>query len=203
MKNHVRKFKDVLNEAKKSYTIKDVYKMMQDTNEWGDDAKDVVYMKKGNLYYIDSWFYEGDRRLKALEADWSPGGEYYEYWLDKLGVDIEIVDSFKELRAMGARHKRLTDTGIVGVVLQLRESKRIEEKKAVIVKTDDESLKDFVDDYGDEIARHYSGGKYHKMGGNGALMAIEDVMKGNNLEFEEWDEDDESPFDKVSSKMVW
>jgi len=92
-------------------------KIFKNKDDWGDTI-DQVYVKGGNLVYIDSFFYGQDKALKDLVKSWSKGGSNYEYFNDVYGIDIDIVDTFSEFKARG-RHKKLTDTGIVGVVLKI------------------------------------------------------------------------------------
>lgn len=110
MKKLVR---ESLNESQ-SYTIKDLYKFLKTSDEF--DFKDRVYMKDGNLVVIDTWYYGEDRALKNMKTNWSPGGMYYQYFLDKFGLNLKILKVFSEVKATGI-HKKLTTDGIVGVIL--------------------------------------------------------------------------------------
>jgi len=107
-------------------------KIFKNKDDWGDTI-DQVYVKGGNLVYIDSFFYGQDKALKDLVKSWSKGGSNYEYFNDVYGIDIDIVDTFSEFKATG-RHKKLTDTGIVGVVLKISggSDKPINESKYVV-----------------------------------------------------------------------
>ena len=117
---HVQLFEEFLNEGKLNEGLMNASKMLKifkNKADWGDTI-DQVYVKGGNLVYIDSFFYGQDKALKSLVDSWSKGGDKYKYFNDMYGIDIDIVDTFSEFKATG-RHKKLTDTGIVGVVLKI------------------------------------------------------------------------------------
>jgi hypothetical protein len=105
-----------INEAKK-FGAKEIMKAFKNKDDWGD-AADQVYMKGGNMVYVDSWFYGSEKAMKQLEDSWKKGGSNYDYWNKEYGVDFKIVDTFTEIQAEG-RHKKLTTDGIVGVVLKV------------------------------------------------------------------------------------
>lgn len=92
-------------------------KIFKNTTDWGDMGE-RVYVKKGNLVVIDSWYYGESKARKQLEDSWNPGGSNFEYWKETYGVELKMVDSFSEIRASG-RHKKLTTDGIVGVELEI------------------------------------------------------------------------------------
>lgn len=73
-------------------------------------------MKDGYVVHLDSYYYGGDDRLNTLSDYWSPGGMYFEYFKNEMGIEPQIVDTFMEIKAKG-RHKKLTDDGVVGVIL--------------------------------------------------------------------------------------
>lgn len=115
-KRLLRLKEESVNEAKK-VDAKTMMKMFKNKADWGDTA-DQVYMKGGKMVYVDTWFYGQDRTLKQLVNSWKPGGHNYDYWFKTYGVKAKITDTFGEVQATG-RHKKLTDGGIVGVVLDI------------------------------------------------------------------------------------
>ncbi len=112
----MKTYKEIL-EAKK-VTASALIKLFKNTDDWGPDMKDQTYVKKGNLVYIDSYFYGGDKRLKEVIASWSKGGHNYEYFQSEYGIKMKIIDTFNELQARG-KHKKLSAGGIVGVELKI------------------------------------------------------------------------------------
>jgi hypothetical protein len=96
-------------------------KAFKNKEDWGDTAEQV-YMKGGNLVYVDTWFYGEAKAMKQLEDSWKKGGSNYDFWNKEHGVDFKIVDTFSEVKALG-RHKKLTSDGIVGVVLKVTPGK--------------------------------------------------------------------------------
>jgi len=113
----MKTYKELL-EAKKMKAA-DIIKIFKNTDEWGEDMKDQVYVKKGNLVYIDSYFYGADKAMKTIKTNWSKGGHYYDYFEKEYGIKFKIVNTFEELNAKG-RHKKLTSDGIVGVELKIQ-----------------------------------------------------------------------------------
>jgi|SaaInl4_135m_RNA_FD_contig_51_551875_length_577_multi_1_in_0_out_0_1 hypothetical protein len=103
----------------KKLTASAAVKMFK-TNEddWGSDIADQVYVKKGNLIFIDTFFYGEERAMDNLKKSWSSKGYYYEYFKKEYGAAVKIVDTFSELKARG-RHKKFSTDGIVGVELKL------------------------------------------------------------------------------------
>lgn len=108
-----------LNEAKKPRKGADLVKIFKNETDWGD-LKDQVYTKGNNLVFIDSWYYGQKEALDYIIKSWSPGGDYYDYFLDEYEIDVEIVDTFSEMNAIG-RHKKLSKDGIVGVELKINQ----------------------------------------------------------------------------------
>jgi cytidyltransferase-like protein len=104
-----------VNEGK--MTSAKMVKIFKNTTDWGDMGE-RVYVKKGNLVVIDSWYYGESKARKQLEDSWNPGGSDFEYWKETYGVELKMVDSFSEVRASG-RHKKLTTDGIVGIELEI------------------------------------------------------------------------------------
>ena len=105
----------------KSFGAKEIMKELKNSGDWGDLA-DQVYMKSGNMVFVDTFFYGEERAMKQLEDSWKKGGNNYDYWNKEYGVDFKIVDTFSEIKAQG-RHKKLTKDGIVGVVLKVTPGK--------------------------------------------------------------------------------
>jgi predicted esterase YcpF (UPF0227 family) len=113
---HIKLFEQFIPEAKQ-FGAKEMIKAFKNSDDWGD-AADQVYMKGGNMVFVDTWFYGEGKAMKQLEDSWKKGGSYYDYWNKEYGVDFKIVDTFSEVKAQG-RHKKLTKDGIVGVVLKV------------------------------------------------------------------------------------
>ena len=114
---HIKEYLEfTLTEAKK-FGAKEIMKAFKNKDDWGD-AADQVYMRGGNMVYVDTWFYGAGKAMKQLEDSWKKGGSNYDYWNKEYGVDFKIVDTFSEIKAEG-RHKKLTKDGIVGVVLKV------------------------------------------------------------------------------------
>jgi len=112
----VQSFKEHLNEAsKKPRTLKDIKKELSSSDF---DMADEVYMKKGELVVVDTFFYGEDKAMKRLTDSWSTGGDMWNYFMDNYGVELEVTNTFSEFKAIG-RHKKLTDSGIVGVHLKI------------------------------------------------------------------------------------
>jgi len=105
-----------ITEAK--FGAKDIIKAFKNTSDWGSEAKDQAYIKKGNLVYIDAFYYGADKAMDSLVRSWSKGGHNYEYWMENGAKSIKIVNKFEELKATG-RHKKFTKDGIVGVELKI------------------------------------------------------------------------------------
>ena len=88
---HVQLFEEFLNEGKLNEGLMNASKMLKifkNKADWGDTI-DQVYVKGGNLVYIDSFFYGQDKALKSLVDSWSKGGDKYKYFNDMYGIDIE------------------------------------------------------------------------------------------------------------------
>jgi hypothetical protein len=117
---YIKIFEDYITEAKQ-FGVKDIMKAFKNKEDWGDTAEQV-YMKGGNLVYVDTWFYGEAKAMKQLEDSWKKGGSNYDFWNKEHGVDFKIVDTFSEVKALG-RHKKLTSDGIVGVVLKVTPGK--------------------------------------------------------------------------------
>lgn len=115
----MKTFKDFGNITEdKKLTASAVVKMFKtNTDDWGSDIADQAYIKKGNLIFIDTFFYGEDKAMKNLKTSWQPYGHYYEYFKNQYGVVVRIVDTFSEPKARG-RHKKLSTDGIVGVELK-------------------------------------------------------------------------------------
>ena len=114
MENEIHlSFSEFLNEVKGTKTIQDVKKILH-SSEF--DMKDAVYVKKNELVVIDTFFYGEDRARKSLKDAWEINGTYGKYFYENFGLEFILTDSFSEFKAKG-RHKKLTDTGIVGVHL--------------------------------------------------------------------------------------
>ena len=113
---HIKLFEQFIPEAKQ-FGAKEMIKAFKNSDDWGD-AADQVYMKGGNMVFVDTWFYGEGKAMKQLEDSWKKGGSNYDYWNKEYGVDFKIVDTFSEVKAQG-RHKKLTKDGIVGVVLKV------------------------------------------------------------------------------------
>jgi len=111
---HISGFEDFLNEA--ASLASEVAKIFSNTNDWGSEMKDRVYVKGNNLIFLDSFYYGEQAAMDDLKRAWSPGGHYYNYFVDDLKMKPEIVSSFSEMKASG-RHKKFTDSGIVAVEL--------------------------------------------------------------------------------------
>ena len=79
---------------------------------------DYVYVKKGNLVVIDTFFYGEDKAMKDLKNLWSTDGAYGKYFKDTYGIEFKVVDEFSEFKASG-KHKKLSDDGIVGIELKV------------------------------------------------------------------------------------
>jgi hypothetical protein len=110
--------KESLNESK----IKkgsDIVKIMSNPIEWGSDMKDRVFTKGNNFIFADTFYYGQQKALDNLIKSWSPGGNYYEYFKDNYGVELEVVASFSDLKAKG-KFKKLTDDGVVYVELAIK-----------------------------------------------------------------------------------
>lgn len=114
----VKKYQDFINESKKIKSASDIVKILKNPTDWGDLGQQV-YVKKGNMVYVDTFFYGGQDKLDNVIQNWSPGGMYYDYFKDNYNIQFEIVDSFMEINARG-RHKKLTDNGIAGVELTFK-----------------------------------------------------------------------------------
>ena len=121
---YIKIFEEYITEAKQ-FGVKDIMKAFKNKEDWGDTAEQV-YMKGGNLVYVDTWFkpwlYGEAKAMKQLEDSWKKGGSNYDFWNKEHGVDFKIVDTFSEVKALG-RHKKLTSDGIVGVVLKVTPGK--------------------------------------------------------------------------------
>ena len=133
---YIKIFEQFLSEAK-AFGAKEIMKELKNKDDWGDLA-DQVYMRGGNMVFVDTWYYGAGKAMKQLEDSWKKGGSNYDYWNKEYGVDFKIVDTFSEIKAEG-RHKKLTKDGIVGVVLKVTPGK-ISEAKDYQNKMD---LKDF------------------------------------------------------------
>ena len=106
---------DLVESPKK--TNKDLLKALHNTADFGEDAKDQYYMKGGYVVVLDTFFYGSDNALNTLYNYWTEGGSFYQYF-ELQGMKVEVVGKFTEYKATG-RHKRLTDTGIVGLQLNV------------------------------------------------------------------------------------
>lgn len=109
--------KESINESK----IKkgsDIVKIMSNPIEWGSDMKDRVFTKGNNFIFADTFYYGQQKALDNLIKSWSLGGNYYEYFKDNYGVELEVVASFSDLKAKG-KFKKLTDDGVVYVELAI------------------------------------------------------------------------------------
>jgi hypothetical protein len=120
---YIKIFEEYITEAKQ-FGVKDIMKALKNKEDWGDTAQQV-YMKGGNLVYVDTWFYGEAKAMKQLEDSWKKGGSNYDFWNKEYGVDFKIVDTFSEIKAQG-KHKKLTSDGIVGVVLKVTPGKVVE-----------------------------------------------------------------------------
>jgi len=112
----MKTFKEIINESKLTPAV--MVKLFKNVDDWGPDTKDHVYVKKGNLVYIESWYYGEEKAMKQLVDSWKKGGHNHDYWIDNGAKSIKIVDTFSEIKASG-RHKKLTKDGIVGVELKI------------------------------------------------------------------------------------
>lgn len=169
-----------LNEAKKPRKGADLVKIFKDTKNWGSIGTDQVYTKGNNLVFIDGWYYGQEKALNNLVKSWSPGGDYYDYFLDEYKIDVEIVDTFTEFQATG-RHKKLTDTGVVGVELKINQlslnenfpgtcethdDKYIDYGKMKTLKTFEEFVNESIDKSSEVkqiekiVKKYFSGAKY-------------------------------------------
>jgi hypothetical protein len=113
-----RELKESLNESK----IKkgsDIVKIMSNPIEWGSDMKDRVFTKGNNFIFADTFYYGQQKALDDLIKSWSPGGNYYEYFKDNYGIELEVVASFSDFKAKG-KFKKLTDDGVVYVELAIK-----------------------------------------------------------------------------------
>ncbi len=112
-------FREYLEEAKK-ISEKDIVKMLKNSADWGD-LGDQVYVDKGNLVILDTYFYGGDKALKSLKNEWVDSkGSYYKYFNEEHEINFELVDSFIKVNAQTAKEKRLTKDGIVGIILKIK-----------------------------------------------------------------------------------
>jgi hypothetical protein len=113
-----RELKESLNESK----IKkgsDIVKIMSNPMEWGEDMQDRVFTKGNNFIFADTFYYGQQKALDNLVKSWSPGGDYYEYFKDNYGIELEVVASFSDFKAKG-KFKKLTDDGVVYVELAIK-----------------------------------------------------------------------------------
>ena len=162
---YIKIFEEYITEAKQ-FGVKDIMKALKNKEDWGDTAQQV-YMKGGNLVYVDTWFYGEAKAMKQLEDSWKKGGSNYDYWNKEYGVDFKIVDTFSELKASG-KHKKLTTNGIVGVVLKVIPGKVTEAKKLYMTSMD---LKDFKKiKKGSNVK--YMGSSYTVIKNNGYLLTL-------------------------------
>ena len=127
-------FDSVITEAA-AMSARKLVKVMSDTSEWGDDAKEKVYVKGKNFVYLDTFYFGGDKALLDLVKGWTQGGAYHEYILKTYRIDLKIVDTFIELVAEGSKHKKLSKNGIVGVELSIGAGAIKEDYYNVIYKT--------------------------------------------------------------------
>ncbi len=112
-------FREYLQEGKK-ISEKDIVKMIKHSGDFGD-LGDQVYVNKGNLVILDTYFYGGDNALKSLKNQWVDSkGSYYKYFNEEHGIEFELVDSFMKVHAQTAKEKRLTKDGIVGIILKIK-----------------------------------------------------------------------------------
>jgi hypothetical protein len=112
----VPSFNEHINEAsKKPRTLTDIKKELSGSDF---DMADEVYMKKGELVVIDTFFYGEAQALKRLTDAWSTGGDMWNYFMDNYGIELEVTNTFSEFKAKG-RHKKVTNDGIVGVHLKI------------------------------------------------------------------------------------
>jgi hypothetical protein len=111
----MKTYKEIL-EAK--FSAKDIVSAYKNKEDWGSDAKDQAYVKKGNLVYIDSYWADSEKSLNSLIKSWKKGGHNYEYWIENGAKSIKVVDSFIEVKASG-KHKKLSNDGIIGVELKI------------------------------------------------------------------------------------
>ena len=123
---------ETLTEAKK-LTAAAIVKMFKNADEWGDDMKHQVRNLKGNLEFVDSYWAGSDDALKRLITSWtSPNGTYAKFFREEYGATFKLVDKFTLMQATG-RYKKVSDNGIVGVVLSIqggtiKESEELEEE---------------------------------------------------------------------------
>lgn len=48
---------------------------------------------KGDTVVVrDSFYYEGEKRMRSMEKSWSKGGIYYKYFADEYGIGFRVVD---------------------------------------------------------------------------------------------------------------
>jgi hypothetical protein len=182
---YIKIFEQYITEAKQ-FGVKDIMKAFKNKEDWGDTAEQV-YMKGGNLVYVDTWFYGEAKAMKQLEDSWKKGGSNYDFWNKEHGVDFKIVDTFSEVKALG-RHKKLTSDGIVGVVLKVTPGKvteSIDEAKKAATKFVD-SIKESV--VNEKLARGLkpllkTGSTITKKVGEDALLDLSDKFDSIDDEY--------------------
>ena len=118
----MKTYKEILEAKKpKKMTAQSIVKMFKNSDEWGDQG-DTTRVVKGNLEVVDTYFYGGAERLKALIKDWTDvkSGSTAMYFKQEHDVTFKLADQFEMVRAQG-RYKKLTSDGIVGIVLKVKQ----------------------------------------------------------------------------------
>ena len=84
------------------------------------DMGQQVYVKKGKLVVVESYYYGSHAAMETLKKQWThPEGSYAKYFWDELGVSFKLEGEFDEINAKG-RHKKLTSDGVVGIELSIK-----------------------------------------------------------------------------------
>lgn len=98
---------------------RDIVKIFQNTTDWGDLGERVRTVGS-YLEVVDSFYYAQAQATDKLIKDWTtPNGYMAKYFKSEYGITFALVDSFFQLKAEG-RYKKITDDGIVGIVLRIK-----------------------------------------------------------------------------------
>lgn len=76
-------------------------------------------LRKGNDIIIrDSWFYDGDKKLKQMKDNWSPGGFMHDYFKKEHGVGFKIIAARSCVRGCKMYGRKQQD-GVNEITLKL------------------------------------------------------------------------------------
>jgi len=116
--NIIEKINKFLEASTKKINASGIINLLKNTSNWGE-MRDYVSVKKGNIEVVDTYFYGGDKAMKALIEKWtSSKGSMAKYFKEEFGITFKLVDKFEMVIARG-KYKKLTTDGIVGIIIKI------------------------------------------------------------------------------------